>query len=94
MPAFIILLAAAGITFGIQHKLPFLHKKLDILDSMLKCTYCSGFHGGWIAYLIFSLPSPNPQEALLFSFASAIFAYALDETIKYLEEASYGDGAE
>lgn len=87
---FLILLAGAGITFCLQHKLPFLHKKADIIDKMLKCTYCTGFHGGWIAYLMQSLPSPSLQEALLFSFASAIFSYALDEAIKYLEEAEYG----
>ena len=91
---FLVLIAAAGITFGLQHKIPFLHKKFDILDSMLKCTDCTGFHGGWIAYLIFKLPDPSFQEALLFSFASAIFSYALDELVKYLEEASYGDDTE
>ncbi len=90
----IILLAAAGITFGLQHKLPFLHNKLGILDSMLKCTFCTGFHGGWLAYLMYSLPNPSIQEALLFSFAGAIFSYALDEYIKYLEESCYGDDSE
>jgi len=88
---FLVLIAAAGITFGIQHKMPFLHKKVDLLDSMLKCTYCTGFHGGWLAYLLFSLPSPNAQEALLYAFASAIFSYALDEGVKFLEESRYGD---
>lgn len=86
----LILLAAAGITFGLQHKAVFLHKRLDILDRMLKCTYCTGFHGGWIAYVIAHTPQVNPQDALLYAFASAIFSYALDEAVKYLEEAGYG----
>ena len=94
MPAFIVLLAAAGITFGIQHKLPFLHKKLSILDAMLKCTYCTGFHGGWIAYLIFSAPIINLQHTLLYAFAGAIFSYALDEAVKFFEESGYGDDGE
>ena len=94
MSELIILLAAAGITFGIQHKIVFLHKKIDLLDRMLKCTYCTGFHGGWIAYLVASIPQVNIQEALLYAFASAIFSYALDEGVKYLEEAGYGDDGE
>ena len=91
---FLILLAAAGITFGLQHKLPFLHKKVSLLDAMLRCTFCTGFHGGWIAYSVASLPIFSVQEALLYAFASAIFSYALDETVKYLEEAGYGDNGE
>lgn len=87
---FLILLAAAGITFGLQHKVTFLHGKLELLDRMLKCTYCTGFHGGWIAYLVGVVPQVNPQDALLYAFASAIFSYALDEAVKYLEEAGYG----
>lgn len=91
---FIILLAAAGITFGLQHKVVFIHKKLSWLDSMLKCTYCTGFHGGWLAYLLAKAPKVDLQELLLFAFSSAIFSYALDELVKYLEEASYGDDSE
>ena len=87
---FITLLAAAGITFGLQHKAVFLHKKLSLLDKMLRCTYCTGFHGGWVAYAIASAPEVTLQDALLYAFASAIFSYALDESVKYIEEASYG----
>ena len=94
MPPLLLLLAAAGITFGLQHKIPFLHKKFSIIDSMLKCTYCTGFHGGWIAYIIAYAPQFKPQDALLYAFASAIFSYALDESVKYLEEAGYGDNGE
>lgn len=94
MPPILILLAAAGITFGLQHKIPFIHKKASLLDSMLKCTYCTGFHGGWVAYIIATAPQVKLQDALLYAFASAIFSYALDETVKYLEEAGYGDDGE
>ena len=90
----LILLAAAGITFGLQHKLPFLYGKVSFVDSMLKCTYCTGFHGGWLAYIIAKAPEVSLQEMLLFAFASAIFSYALDELVKYFEESSYGDDAE
>ena len=91
---FIYLLSAAGITFALQHKLPFLHGKLSILDSMLVCTYCTGFHAGWITYLLYSAPDIDIRQVLLFSFASAIFSYALDEIVKHLEEVSYGNDTE
>ena len=80
------LLASAGVTFGIQNKIPFLHRKSDILDSMLNCTYCTGFHAGWLVYLLSAgLKGMIIKDLILFSFASAIFSYALDELIKYLE---------
>jgi len=88
---FLVLLAAAGITFALQHKLPMLHKKHKFIDSMLSCTFCTGFHGGWLAYLLFKAPTLQLQEALLFSFAGAIFSYALDEVVKFFEEFDYGD---
>lgn len=84
----ITLLAAAGITFAIQHKIPFIHKKSKFIDSMLSCTYCTGFHGGWIAYLLQG--NPSILEGIAYAFSGAIFSYALDELIKYLEEA-HGD---
>jgi hypothetical protein len=85
------LLAAAGVTFALQHKLPFLYNKLSILDSMLKCTYCTGFHSGWLVCLIVAWDTLSAANLFVFSFASAIFSYALDEVIKSIEEASYGD---
>jgi len=94
MDMFIVLVAAAGITFALQNKIPFIHKKAAFVDSMLKCTFCSGFHGGWLAYLLFAIPAVKPQMALLYAFASAIFSYALDEGIKALEEYNYGDGSD
>jgi len=91
MNVLLVMLAAAGITFGAQHKATFLHGRFSFLDNMLKCTYCTGFHGGWIAYLLFSAPFIRIQEAVLSAFAGAIFSYALDEAIKFLEESEYGD---
>lgn len=84
---FLVLFAAAAITFGIQHKAPFLHNKFSLLDRMLVCTYCSGFHGGWLSYLLFKWGDLLIREALLFAFASAMFSYSLDEVVKYFERA-------
>ena len=89
------LIAAAGLTFAIQNKIPFIHKKVDLLDSMLVCTYCTGFHAGWIMYLLLNWQSMVVTDLIGFAFASSIFSYGLDEAIKYLEEGgSYGDDSE
>ena len=82
---FLYLMACAGLTFGLQHKLPFLHKKLSLLDKMLACTYCTGFHSGWLVYVTSNYDNLKANEAVIFAFASAIFSYALDELVKYLE---------
>ena len=92
---FILFLCAYSITFGMQHKVPFLHGKLALLDSMLKCTYCTGFHGGWIAYSLYtgiSYLEQNPAnqfrfaELLIFALASAVFSYLLDTLARVLEK--------
>lgn len=82
---FLYLMACAGLTFGFQHKLPFLHKKISFLDKMLACTYCTGFHSGWIVYVIKNYDSLKFNELIIFAFASAMFSYSLDEAVKYLE---------
>jgi hypothetical protein len=85
---FLYLMACAGLTFGIQHKVPFLHKKFSLMDRLLACTYCAGFHSGWIMYVVAKHAEFKPSELLISAFASAMFSYSLDEVVKYLEESS------
>ena len=89
MELFIMLLTASGVCFGMQHKVKWFHGKTEFTDSLLACTYCSGFHAGWISYLLWSLPKFNPQHMIGMALASSMFCYALDEFIKYLEEARF-----
>lgn len=46
------LLAAYGICFGIQNKVPWLRSIHPFIESMVKCTYCLGTHCGWIMWLL------------------------------------------
>ena len=95
MELLIILMTASGICFGLQHKLPFLHGKTEFTDKMLACTYCTGFHAGWISYLLWSLPQQFVVQHMLgMAFGSAMFCYALDEWTKYLEEIRFSEGDE
>lgn len=87
------LLAAYGLTFGLQNKAPSL-RKVRFLDAMLRCTYCTGFHAGWITYLA-TIPLENahpapkliPLIALIWAFASSAFSYSLDTAVRRLERA-------
>ena len=84
----LILIASYGICFALQHKLKFLHGKIGWIDKMFECTFCTGFHAGWIAYLLYYTNTPQqiePKKLLLFALASSAFCYALDELIKSIE---------
>lgn len=84
----ITLFASMGITFTIQHKMKFLRGRVGLLDSMLKCTFCTGFHGGWMAYLLSYGPVVNIREVLLFALCSAWINFAADEITKFFERGS------
>ncbi len=84
------LIAAYGITFGIQHKASFLRGRFDILDRMLICTYCTGFHAGWITWLMWNIDSVVISVSalfgmLLFAMASSAFSYFIDTSIRLME---------
>jgi len=101
MPNLFYLLLAYGLCFGIQNKLPFLYSELyretreteRILDRLLHCTYCTGFHTGWMAWLLaWGLEGKTPAEdwaipvsVLIWSFASAAFCYFADALVGWLE---------
>ncbi len=96
MTFLILLFCAFGITFGLQHKCPWLYGKLGFIDRMLACTYCTGFHAGWITWILFKvtmgsirdLPLSSIPEMILLAFGSAGFSYALDALTRYFESNS------
>ena len=52
MQFILMMLAAWGLCFGLQHKVPFLHGKSQFIDKMLACTFCTGFHAGYMVCLL------------------------------------------
>lgn len=90
-----------GVAFGFQHKLPAMWSgsltkvfSKDFISLLLKCTYCIGFHAGWIVYLmcVFSGKAlPAVGEFLVYAFAGAAFSYSADAYVQKLEEAGWED---
>ena len=89
-PGIVDLLVCYAIAFGFSNKLPWLHGRVHILDSLLKCSYCTGFHSGWAGWLILSrgqgLETPDVYlSAIAWAFASSAFCYVMDATTAAIE---------
>ncbi len=88
-----------GLCFGFQNKLPFLHDKYDFLDSLLGCSYCVGFHSGWISWIILYLSNGCPEMGALeivfslvtFGFVSSAVCYTIDSTVQLIESHTLSD---
>jgi hypothetical protein len=87
------LIAAYSVAFGIQHKAWFLRDKHFMIDAMLVCTYCVGFHAGWITWLLWKVDQVIDGsvwgfpliDMLLFALASSAFSYFIDTCIRLME---------
>ena len=99
MDMVLLLLASYALTFWIQSKLLFLRIG-NFLPKLLDCTFCIGFHTGWIIFLIsqFSILFEKQEYffgmivVILFGLASASFCYFLDTFIRLMEShIDYGD---
>jgi hypothetical protein len=96
MEDLVLLLASYGVTFGLQQKAEFLRGKHEFLDKMLDCTYCTGFHAGYLTYglkkgLDFAQTGKfdaTLSEGVTFAFASSAFSYLADSAGRYLESNS------
>ena len=99
MEVILYLFAMYGITFGLQHKAPTWWSKekffqQGVVKSLLKCTYCVGFHSGYIVYLLLASAQKVPfflGELVVYAFAGAAFSYSIDAYVEYLEEAGVED---
>ena len=103
MEVILYLFAMYGVTFGLQHKASSWWSKekvfqKDVVKSLLKCTYCVGFHSGWLVYLSLASAQKFPffiGDLFVYAFAGAAFSYSMDAYVEYLEEGGeYGDNQE
>ena len=91
LPLFLLL--AYGIAFGLQNKVDFVHGKSAFTDRLLKCTYCTGFHAGWLSWILLRVPHMStadfnitiPAEIVSYALISAASCYIIDVGILWLE---------
>ena len=112
----LLLLCAYGITFALMNQkaawltdrlkaVAFRVQKTDeesttFFQRMLVCPFCTGFHAGWLAWLLTRLPEHASHsfsverfiyalaECLGSAFASSAACYLLDTAAQYMEDAS------
>lgn len=98
MPSFVELLLAYGLAFGLMNKVDVLRSEKwplgAFFDRMLSCSYCTGFHAGWLAWaltrIVHGLPH-TAQDALtpiLWAFASSAFCFLVDAASQAVESAT------
>ena len=95
-----LLLASYGLCFGLMNeKAPFLNRLLyrvpamrdeahgtNLFTRMLDCAYCTGFHTGWVVWVVASRGRTDIFDLILFAFASSAFCYALDTLLRWFEQ--------
>jgi hypothetical protein len=98
MPSFIDLLLAYGLCFGLMNKVDALRSEKwhfgAFFNRMLSCSYCTGFHAGWLAWVLsrpvygLELTLKGFAPALAWAFASSAFCYLIDTTAQTVERIS------
>lgn len=83
------LLAFYAVTFGLMNKITFAYNKVGFFDRMFECSYCTGFHAGWIVYIL-KCKIYSSEIAFLtllyFSLVSASSSFIIDKFTDWLEE--------
>jgi len=79
VPFEVALLAMYGITFFVRESHIFTPIRARLtsfkfFSDMLSCVYCTGFHAGWVVFLLLE-PFPSP-ESFSFSFVGDLLVYA------------------
>ena len=84
------LLTCYGLTFGLMNKTSWIQNRLKFTKKLLSCSYCTGFHAGWLVYLStlnkMNIHNINTKDFFVYSFAAAAFCYIIDTALIKLEE--------
>jgi len=84
-----------GITFAIKDSSVLYKPRLWVtsrslfLKEMLSCAYCTGFHSGWMSFVLlkFSMISDLPwvPGSIIYAFSGAAASYVIDLAVIFLE---------
>jgi hypothetical protein len=83
------LLFCYALTFGLMNKVTFLYDRFTITDKLLSCSYCTGFHSGWMLYFFKGMSIEKFSDVKLliyYAMISASFCYIADMFLVYIEE--------
>ena len=90
------LLASYGLCFAVMNdKIPWatnVLSKLSFFEKMFQCPLCTGFHCGWLVWLVHRLTVQEPFSlkdaglVFLYALASAAFCYMADTATRRLEQ--------
>ena len=97
-----LLMASYGVCFGLMNDKVHILTRLaawiplwrddsghNFFQRMLFCAYCTGFHSGWVCWILHLLSSGEKfqfSSCFLFSLASSAFCYSLDVLLRRLEK--------
>ena len=98
-PLVVLLIAACAVCFALRQRFDFLHRwthRWAFFEELFSCTFCLGFHCGWVVWLIYALAVQQvPLEGwgrlelagstLLFGLAAASVCYVADLVEQILE---------
>jgi len=91
LPPWQAILVAYALCFFIQQKLTFLEGRFHLLDRMLECTFCIGFHAGWLTWLLIWAMVGNPPggylSVVVWALTSATACYILNTVLYWFEGA-------
>ena len=74
-------------------------KPVSFFGRLFYCTYCLGFHCGWVSWLLHWTIEGTPPATgthsvpsiVLWCFSSAIACYGLDAVVAWLDSAAYAE---
>ena len=100
MTVLLLLMASYGMTFALMNeKVPIFTGFLTRLpwvggffEAMFECSFCTGFHTGWLSWLLWRVggegdlgTGSGPVGCILFAFISSAFCYSYDVLLRRLE---------
>jgi hypothetical protein len=83
------LLFCYALTFGLMNKVTFIYNRFTIIDKLLSCSYCTGFHSGWMLYFFKGMSLEKFYDVKLliyYAMVSASFCYFIDVVLVKIEE--------
>jgi hypothetical protein len=108
MTTLILFMASYGLCFWLQNKATWFHEWSEVTDGMLECSFCTGFHCGWVTWLsgwvlmgspwVGSWNATNPEPGavvtavLVWSFCVGAWCYLLDTLARAWESRGIDEG--